>query len=133
MTPQSSATPRPTLAEVKEQFKNWRRTRQSPYPIPQHLLEAAKRLSGKYSIQQICDELIIDREDLRKKPSVNKKDGKKPWPATFIELDCEAPAPMSECVVEMEDGSGAKMRMHFRGKMDFDLLELGKAFLGKRP
>jgi hypothetical protein len=38
---------------------------------------------------------------------------------------------MSECIVEMEDGRGGKMRMRFYGKTDFDLLELGKVFWSK--
>jgi hypothetical protein len=33
----------------------------------------------------------------------------------------------------MQDILGAKMRMHFRGKPDVDLLELAKAFWSKKP
>jgi hypothetical protein len=48
-------------------------------------------------------------------------------PAAFIELGFEHPASsISECTVEMQDGCGAKIRMHFRGSTDFDLLEQGK-------
>jgi len=38
---------------------------------------------------------------------------------------------VSECIVEMQDCSGAKMRMCFKGKTDFDFLELGKSFWRK--
>ena len=131
MAAQELATPSLTLVEVKEQFKKWRRTRKSPHPIPPRLLEAAVSLANNYSFRQISDELLIDREDLKKNRSPKKKDGKKAPPAGFIELGCSPP--VSECIVEMEDGCGAKMRMHFRGKTDFDLLELGKAFWRERP
>lgn len=125
-------TSNPTLAEVKEQFKKWRRTRDSPHPIPTHLLEAAISLSSNYSIRQISEDLLVDYEDLTRVRPKKKKETKRVGPPTFIELEYEAPVALSECVVEMEDGSGAKMRMHFRGKTDFDLLELGRSFWRKR-
>lgn len=133
MTPKTLPRPSLTLSEVKEQFKAWRRTRKSPHPIPSRLLKAARSLSRIYSTRRISEELLIDYEELKKKPPLKKKDRKKSPPATFIELGYAPPPALSECVVEMEDGSGAKMRMHFRGKTDFDLLELGRAFWGKRP
>ena len=52
-------------------------------------------------------------------------------PPSFVELNFEHSPLVSECIVEMEDRAGAKMRMCFKGKMDFDLLELGKAFWRK--
>ena len=54
-------------------------------------------------------------------------------PSGFIEVNLESPAAESECIVEMQDILGAKMRMHFRGKTDFDLLELAKAFWSQKP
>jgi len=54
-------------------------------------------------------------------------------PADFIEVNLGPPAAVSECIVEMQDILGAKMRMHFRGKTDFDLLQLAKAFWSKKP
>jgi hypothetical protein len=39
---------------------------------------------------------------------------------------------ISECIVEMEDGGGSKMKMCFKGKTEFDLLELGKSFSSKQ-
>jgi len=38
----------------------------------------------------------------------------------------------SECLVEMEDASGAKMRMQFKSGTDLDLLELSRIFWGRR-
>ena len=132
MAPKTLSRPSLTLSEVKEQFTAWRRTRKSLHPIPPHLVEAALSLSNNHSTRQISEELLIDYEDLTRVGPKKKKETKKVRPPTFIELEYESPAALSECVVEMEDGSGAKMRMHFRGKTDFDLLELGKAFWGKR-
>ena len=127
-------TPRPAISEVKEQFKIWRRTRKSPRPIPEKLWAAAVSLTANHCLSQISKELVVDYSALKKRVSIKKKDSAaKMSPPGFIELNLEPPAAASECIVEMQDILGSKMRMHFRGKTDFDLLELAKAFWRKKP
>ena len=134
MEPKNYPTPCPTISEVKEQFKIWRRTRKSPRPIPEKLWAAAVSLTANHSISQIAKELVLDYSALKKRVLIKKKDSTARMnPPDFIELNLEPPAAVSECVVEMQDILGAKMRMHFRGKTDFDLLELAKAFWRKKP
>ena len=126
--------PGQSLSEVKEQFKTWRRTRKSLRPIPQKLWAAAVNLTAKHSISQISKELVLDYSTLKKRAAVKKKAGAASTnPPGFIEVNLEPPAAVTECIVEMQDIAGAKMRMHFRGKTDFDLLQLAKAFWGKKP
>ncbi len=123
-----------SLSEVKEQFKTWRRTRKNLRPIPQKLWAAAVNLTAKHSISQISKELVLDYSTLKKRAVVKKKAGTASMsPADFIEVNLEPPASVSECVVEMQDILGAKMRMHFRGKTDVDFLQLAKAFWSKKP
>ena len=134
MTPKNDSTPPPSLSEVKEQFKNWRRTRKSHRLIPKELWQAAVSLTANHSISQISKELVVDYSALKKRePIKNKNTAAKISPAGFIELNLEPPAAVTECIVAMEDNLGAKMRMHIRGKTNFDLLELAKAFWSKRP
>ena len=134
MEPKNYPTPCPTISQVKEQFKIWRRTRKSPRPIPEKLWEAAVSLTAKHSISQISKELVLDYTALKKRVFIKKNDSAaKMSPPGFIELNLEPPAAASECIVEMQDILGSKMRMHFRGKTDFDLLELAKAFWRKKP
>ena len=134
MEPKNYPTPCPTISQVKEQFKIWRRTRKSPRPIPEELWAAAVSLTGKHSIRQISKELVVDYSALKKRvPTRKKNTAAKMSPPGFIELNLEPPTAASECIVEMQDILGSKMRMHFRGKTDFDLLELAKAFWSKKP
>jgi len=49
----------------------------------------------------------------------------------FIELDCGHPFFESECIVEMDNKDGSKMKWYFKGRTDLDFLELGKAFWSK--
>jgi len=125
-------TPRSSLSEVKEQFKNWRKTRKSPRPIPAKLWQAAVSLTATHSISQISKELVLDYNALKRRVPTKNTAAKISSPG-FIELNVEPPATVSECIVEMQDNLGAKMRMHIRGKTDFDLLQLTKAFWSKRP
>ena len=134
MAAKNSLIPRPSLSEVKAQFKNWRRTRKSPRPIPEQLWQAAVNLTAAHTVSQISKELVVDYSALKKRVLIKNKDGAdKMSPPGFIEVNLEPPAAVSECIVEMQDIGGAKMRMHFRGKTDFDLLELAKAFWRKKP
>ena len=134
MEPKNCPTPCPTISEVKEQFKIWRKTRKSPRPIPEKLWAAAVSLTANHCLSQISKELVVDYTALKKRvPIKNKDSAVKMNSSGFIEVNLEPPAAVSECIVEMQDIGGAKMRMHFRGKTDFDLLELAKAFWSKKP
>ena len=134
MRQKQHAAPSQTLSQVKEQFKTWRKTRKSPRPIPKKLWAAAVSLTSKYSISQISKELVLDYTTLKKRAAIKDKDSAASMgPADFIEVNLQPPAAVAECIVEMQDIRGAKMRMHFRGKTDFDLLQLAKAFWSKKP
>ena len=134
MEPKNYPTPCPTISEVKEQFKIWRRTRKSPRPIPEKLWADAVCLTANHCISQISKELVLDYSALKKRAAIKNEDSAASMsPSGFIEVNLESPAAESECIVEMQDILGAKMRMHFRGKTDFDLLELAKTFWSKKP
>jgi hypothetical protein len=134
MTDADSSAPDFTLDELSERIETWRQTRKKRRPMPEYLWQAAASLSKKLSIQQVSKALRLNYGALKKRVHPDAKDlcAGKQAPATFIELGIsQQPAPISECIVEMQDSCGAKMRMHFRGKTDLDLLELGKAFWRK--
>ena len=134
MTQKKHVIQRQTLSQVKEQFKTWRKTRKSPRPIPKNLWAAAVSLTAKHSISQIAKELVLDYTALKKRAAIQKKDAAvSTRPPDFIEVNLQPAAAVAECIVEMQDIDGAKMRMHFRGRPDFDLLELAKAFWSKKP
>src|SRR5210317_751358 len=134
MIQKKHAVPSQSLSEVKEQFKTWRKTRKSLRPIPKKLWAAAVSLTTQHCLSQISKELVLDYSALKKRVAIKKKDSTASMsPSDFMEVNLEPPAAVSECIVEMQDIVGAKMRMHFRGKTDFDLLELAKTFWSKKP
>ena len=127
------ALPSP-LESVQYQFEKWRDTRKSlREPIPENLWAAAIRLCNQYSINHVSRSLHLSYTTLKKKVQ-----GKKPVPKkkkssspTFVELDWQGNFPSSECIIEMENAYGSKMRMSFKGQADLDLLELSRAFWTK--
>jgi hypothetical protein len=139
MSQEGLSAPNLSLNEAKRQFEEWRRMRKGCQRIPEELWEAAVRLSKEHSISRVSKALRLNYTDLKNRVHDQENDkqsiiGKEPF-SKFIELEIERPVhiplPPSECIVEMEDGRGAKMKMCFRGRTDFDLLELGKAFWSK--
>jgi hypothetical protein len=132
MTLKKQRAPGRRLGEVKEQFKTWRKTRESLRPIPEQLWSAAVDLTAHHSISQISKELVVDYSALKRRVHLKKKDtAALTSPPDFIELNLEPPAAVSECMVEMQERQGSKLRMHFRGQTDVDLLELAKLFWTK--
>ncbi len=127
------ALPSP-LESVQYQFEKWRESKKSPRePIPEYLWEAAARLENDYPLSRISKILRLNHTDLKNRISGQKpnRPEKEPSSPLFVELDCLQPFTASECLIEMEDASGSKMRMSFKGQADLDLLEFGKVFWRK--
>ncbi len=124
---------KPTLEQVRDQFENWRKTRQKRTAVPEALWERAVSLSSDYPILQISKALRLNYTALKNRVQASNG-GSHPksnsGPA-FVELDFGRSIFPSECVVEMEDTIGSKMKMHLKGVTGLDLLELGRAFWSK--
>ena len=127
------ALPSP-LESVQYQFEKWREARKSSRePIPENLWAAAIRLCNQHSINHVSRALHLSYTTLKKripgqKPVSKKKKSSLPF---FVELDWQRNFPASECIIEMENAYGSKMRMRFKGQADLDLLELSRAFWTK--
>jgi len=125
---------KPSVAQVRDQFENWRKTRQKRTAIPEALWEAAVSLSRDYPILQISKALRLNYTTLKNRVQAahsGSQPRSKCGPA-FVELDFGRSTFPSECIVEMEDTTGSKMKMHLKGVAVVDLLELGRAFWSKR-
>ena len=131
MTQETFSAGQRSLNEVKEFFEAWRQNRKKRRPIPEELWEAATGLSKKYSLHQISKALRLNHTALKKKVHPENASAPKEPRSAFVELKVPRPPEMAECIIEMEDGAGGKMRMRFHGHTDFNLLELGKAFWRK--
>jgi hypothetical protein len=114
------------------------------------LWAAAVKVAGTYGIHRTAKALRLDYYALKRRveeaPAVTASKmpagGKMPGPpavtasttpaeaagATFLELPPSAwPCP-SECTLELENGDGAKMRVHLKGVEAPDLAALSRSF-----
>ena len=120
------------LATAERRFARWRGTRQGRTRIPGSLWALAVTRARAYGIAQTARILRLDYYGLKKRVEQETAapcasdvvDG-----ATFVELTPPLSS-MSECLVELEDDSGAKMRIHLKGNTLPDLVALGRSFWG---
>ena len=54
-----------SLLEVQQQFEQWRKTRKSRKPIPEHLWQAAAGLAKQYSINHVARLLRLNHTTLK--------------------------------------------------------------------
>jgi hypothetical protein len=130
-----TASPLPApLAHAARRFAAWRRTR-TTRRIPEELWSLAAELGARYGVSRTARALRVQYYDLKKRiseePSGAPTD-EGPAPA-FVEI-LTAPASVpSECVVEFEIPSGAKMRIEVKGGDAPDLAALSRVFFEPRP
>jgi hypothetical protein len=109
-----------SLEQVGERFKRWREGRVRGEHIPAELWAAAVGMAKEYGLHRIAHELHVDHDGLKRRleraggvARVDKLDPE------FVELFAAPTATtsgMRECVVELENARGAKMRVELNGK-----------------
>lgn len=112
------------LRRLKQKFEEWRQTRVPGTRIPDRLWKSATRLAMAYGLNQTAETLALDYYSLKRR--VDQSAEKSP-DATFIELP-PVIAHANECVIELEDGAGASMRVHVKGSNLPDVLALARGF-----
>jgi hypothetical protein len=120
------------LENTRRRFERWRQTRAAKSRIPDTLWDAAARMADRYGLARAASVLRLDYYRLKRRLSQNASYGlEAPGAATtttFLELPASVPAATAECVVELDDGAGAKMRICFRGAEVPDLAALSRSF-----
>jgi hypothetical protein len=139
------------LAKARDRFTVWRRNKRPRSRIPQPLWKLAIMLAGRHGLHCTASVLRLDYYSLKKR--IEQADGDRNVPAAFIEV---APASLGasaeslggsstsssappewtsaslgaggECVIELEDGGGASMRVALKGHAMPDLAALIGSF-----
>jgi hypothetical protein len=124
----------PTLKEIQKQFEDWRNTRQKREPIPEALWEAAVRVTQYNPIGRVSRILRINHRELKKRIQARCGDNffGVDLSTGFIEIDSRQLLYPIECIVEMEQSDGARMKIHIKSGNGFNPLELAKEFWQKR-
>ena len=134
------------LEPIRRRFENWRRTREMRAHIPGALWMAAVKVAGVCGISRTAHTLGVNYTALKRRveqqeataptgpePGAGLKQhrpapgGVGPSPA-FLELTPCSRTGRCHCLLELEDGSGAKMRVELREVETPDLAALGRSF-----
>ena len=124
------------LEAVRRRFERWRGTRKAHARIPDSLWDAAALMAGSYGISRTANVLRVNYYALKKRlgrktPAAGRQEAESE--ARFVELTPFTAADAGECCLELEDGSGAKMRIRLQGVGMPDLAALGRSFWNRQP
>ena len=123
-----------SLNQVKDRFNLWRETRTRGKHIPAHLWLAAVDLAKEYGLQQVANELHVDCNRLKKRlaQSVGTLQISK-TSTQFVEMTVPPALKLtaqSECVIELQNAHGAKMRVELSGNGIAGLAGICNTFWG---
>ena len=119
------------LEGIRRRFERWRRTRKGHARIPDSLWDAAALMADRYGISRTANALGVNYQALKKRlgrtaaaACGQAAEGE----ARFVELTPFPPSGTCECILELEDAGGAKMRVRLQGVGMPDLAALGRSF-----
>ncbi len=114
-----------SLSRLGQRFAAWRRIRVLGERIPEPLWNAAAKMAAEHGLNRTARVLKLDYYSLKK-----RLDGAS-GPAgssTFVELPSSSSLSIaSECVIELEDATGSRMRVHLKGQNLPDVLALSRS------
>lgn len=120
----------PRLEAGHQRFERWRRHRTARSRIPESLWHSAVKLAEEFGVHRTAKALRLNDERLKARVgSARPEPMSAEAPAKFVEL-FPATVPMARtCVVELENGHGGRMRMHFEAVDAKLLTALASAFV----
>ena len=122
------------LEGLRRRFERWRRTRKIGSRIPEALWAAAVKLAEAYGIHPTAKALGVDYYSLKKRleenPASRSKMAAPANGAKFVELSAAVRTGIPECILELEDVEGAKMRIQVKGIEAGDLAALSRSLWG---
>ena len=126
------------LVAARGRLDAWRR-RRAGRVIPPDLWRQATELGRRHGVHRTATALRLDYYSLRRRVEGGGAGGRRPGrraaaaarpSSAFVEI---SPAPAAhECVMEVEDAQGTKLRMQLRGLGARDLARVARSLVGRR-
>ena len=121
----------PRLEATRRRFERWRRSRKIGSRIPAALWAAAVKQAEAYGIHPTAKALGVAYYSLKKRlEEKSASHSRRAAPANgakFVELSTAARTGIPECILELEDVGGAKMRIEVKGIEAGDLATLSRS------
>jgi len=114
------------LAEAKRGFDQWRRSRTRGRRIPESLWLLAVKAAARHGVPATARRLglnatRLEKQVQRRAPAQAAQDR-----SGFVELPWLGGAPLAECILEAEERSGRKLRIHLKGPAAAQAASLGR-------
>ena len=113
-----------SLSRLGQRFAAWRKTRVSGQRIPETLWKSAVKMAAEHGLNRTARVLNLDYYSLKERADGASVVAE----STFVELPSSPLSIMSECVIELEDANGSRMRVQLKGQNAPDLLALSRSF-----
>ncbi len=106
---------RDILSDVQSQFARWRQSRKRGTRIPEALWRAAVEAAREHGVSKTAQVLGLDYYRLKKRleSTAELSESEPAAEQGFVEIPLFASA--AECVLEMEDVRGARLRIELKG------------------
>jgi hypothetical protein len=122
------------LEAVRRRFEKWRLGRNGHERIPEALWAAAVRAAAQHGVYPTVRVLGLDYNSLKRRVAATAMRSESgAGTPRFVELVGPAAPPPAECVLEVENRSGARLRIHLRGAAVPDVAELARCFAQVEP
>lgn len=118
------------IEPVRSQLEAWRRTRKRGERIPEDLWQAMGELARVFGVGHVARVLGVGYHALKERARGPGQPAKLS-DAVFVELPLSGAVPQSDCVVELEDGRGAKMTLRLGLGSGTQVLSIVQAFWGR--
>jgi len=120
----------PQIESARRRLERWRRNRKQRSRIPEELWASAVDLARSYGLAKTARALRLDYYSLKERIDARDRQGPREMSArpAFVELIPQPTAAVSECTMELENPSGARMRIHLKGSGVPDLTGLSDTF-----
>lgn len=121
------------LEGTRQRFERWRETRKVGSRIPEPLWTSAVKMARVHGINRTARVLRVNYYSLKERvesEASSSGSSEMSTSSTFVELTAPAIASTCECLLELEDMAGAKMRIEIKGAEVPDLAALSRSFWG---
>ena len=120
----------PRLEAGRERFERWRGRRKARARIPESLWRVAVKLGEEYGVHRTAKALRLNYDALKSRMKAGPAEAAPSASApTFLELLPSAVGVAGQCVVELDDGHGARMCVHLEHADATVLAALAGAFV----
>jgi hypothetical protein len=114
------------LARAERSFEQWRRSRGRRERIPEELWRMAVDAAAVGGVTATARRLRVNATKLKERMQAAADGRAREEGFGFVELPFVGAASVPECILEAEDQSGTKLRIHLKGGATAQAMSLGR-------